>query len=379
MDYQELVSWNNSFGENACKSNRIGRRYPSGKLYIRPCNSTSCFTCHIYGDQMKNRASGKIFRFIGNVSLAGYALYWITISLPESSGDPFHDWYLLESSWARISEDVRRKFRKTNNFEYVRLASQGQGNKPHYHVIATIPITPENGRKFNLDVDCQHIAHPFASQAKISRYMKRNMAEVPHHISNVLTSSRNFHLWANPALWRIGSRFQSTSVDVYIAHRTNKIPFKACSFCEQKFPASPIWFQKSGDGRLRSLCKACQKLQDMALFANKRARGYGAPGKLTTQDIAHLFEQARHDKGYVDYHSDKQSPVILDYFACVLDHITPLCNGGSNTPDNLCITSKENNARKGSMPLPKWIVRQAARSIRTRYMPDDISVQMRMF
>jgi 5-methylcytosine-specific restriction endonuclease McrA len=97
------------------------------------------------------------------------------------------------------------------------------------------------------------------------------------------------------------------------------------------------------------------------------------------QDIANLFEQSRHGNGYINRHSDKESPVILDYFDCVLDHITPLSKGGMNTPDNLCITSKRDNARKGSKSLHQWEWELRAKGIRAPYMSDDISVQMSMF
>lgn len=49
----------------------------------------------------------------------------------------------------------------------------------------------------------------------------------------------------------------------------------------------------------------------------------------------------------------------------VIDHITPLCRGGSNRPANLALACWTCNARKGGRTVEEWMPEEARR-VRSR-------------
>jgi 5-methylcytosine-specific restriction endonuclease McrA len=204
--------------------------------------------------------------------------------------------------------------------------------------------------------------------AKIARYMRKNMRTAPHHISTPLTTSRKFNLWANPVLRRVVERFP---VDVYTAQRSI-LPFKACSSCRQLFPSSPVYFQRSGEDRYRSLCKLCQVYEDRYLTANKRARLAGVSGTVSRQEIIELFERARRGDKYLCAHTGDLIPAS----ECCIDHVVPLSHGGLNVISNLCITSARINSKKGDKTINQWALKLHAMGIRV--LPDE-PVQKMLF
>lgn len=71
---------------------------------------------------------------------------------------------------------------------------------------------------------------------------------------------------------------------------------------------------------------------------NAKARKRSAPGRYTTADVERLFSE---QSGRCWYCGE----TLVDYH---IEHKTPLCRGGSNWPDNLCLSCPSCNHRKGS-------------------------------
>lgn len=132
---------------------------------------------------------------------------------------------------------------------------------------------------------------------------------------------------------------------------------KRCSQCKQELePTQFNKYARSKDG-LRWECWCCQS----AKRQQKRARKYEATSTLTGAEIRAQFER----QGRKCYHC--QEPVGGQYDR-VVDHLTSMCRGGTNTAANIVISCIRCNGerwihdemhtyfdeqRKGSKPV-KW-------------------------
>ena len=79
--------------------------------------------------------------------------------------------------------------------------------------------------------------------------------------------------------------------------------------------------------------------------AIRRAREQNADGSYTSEDIQRIYSQ---QKGRCLYCLNKVSNKYH------IDHIVPLSRGGTNSPDNICISCQSCNLSKGSKLLVEW-------------------------
>jgi 5-methylcytosine-specific restriction endonuclease McrA len=77
----------------------------------------------------------------------------------------------------------------------------------------------------------------------------------------------------------------------------------------------------------------------------KKARRRGAPGKHTAADIQAIGDRQRWRCAWCS------TPCRDDYH---VDHIVPLARGGTNWPDNLCISCPPCNLRKKARLPHEW-------------------------
>ncbi|WP_081790749.1 HNH endonuclease [Deinococcus phoenicis] len=90
------------------------------------------------------------------------------------------------------------------------------------------------------------------------------------------------------------------------------------------------------------------KLQGRVCAARRRARERAAEGKHTRADIERRFEM---QKGLCWW---CRKTVGCAYH---VDHIVPLSRGGSNGPENICISCRDCNQQKGPKLPTEWIGR----------------------
>lgn len=86
-----------------------------------------------------------------------------------------------------------------------------------------------------------------------------------------------------------------------------------------------------------------------ASAANKAAKRWGAVGRLSGEDIRARYEDQDGRCGYCGI------PVFWDLVRdTVVDHMTPLRRGGSNTPDNIVICCEHCNNTKHYRTFEEW-------------------------
>lgn len=89
-------------------------------------------------------------------------------------------------------------------------------------------------------------------------------------------------------------------------------------------------------------------------YANRKAAGFEQT-RAIKDGIAHALELARFGDKYLDAYSGE----LID--DPTIDHIIPLSKGGTNDLDNLCVTSRSNNASKHNCDLLVWLTKKARR------------------
>lgn len=91
-------------------------------------------------------------------------------------------------------------------------------------------------------------------------------------------------------------------------------------------------------------------------YANRKAAKFNPASPATKEAVAQTLAQARFGDQYLDAYSGE----LID--DPTIDHIVPLSKGGTSDPDNLCVTSKANNASKHNNDLLIWLVKRAQQS-----------------
>lgn len=90
---------------------------------------------------------------------------------------------------------------------------------------------------------------------------------------------------------------------------------------------------------------ARRRMDDIVRHANRRAEQFGAPGKITIQDVRDLLSP-----GAVCAYCGTEDDLGLD-------HIRPLARGGANCLDNLQVSCRTCNKRKWIKPSPQsWSI-----------------------
>lgn len=89
----------------------------------------------------------------------------------------------------------------------------------------------------------------------------------------------------------------------------------------------------------------------------RRALGWDSNRKAVKAPILSVLAEAKFGDKYLDAYSGQ----LID--VPTIDHIEALSLGGSNEPENLCITSFANNHSKSDLPLIIWMARIACRNM----------------
>lgn len=55
-----------------------------------------------------------------------------------------------------------------------------------------------------------------------------------------------------------------------------------------------------------------------------------------------------------------------------IDHLSAVTCGGTNSAENLTVTSRANNSSKGTLPLLVWLSKRAAMNRKMQFMPDGV-------
>jgi hypothetical protein len=99
--------------------------------------------------------------------------------------------------------------------------------------------------------------------------------------------------------------------------------------------------------------------RDKVVSENKRRlRGFSRTAPHVKIEIEQALDMALFGDKYLDAYAGEfiERPTI--------DHIVPLHAGGTNTYDNLCVTSRANNSSKHRTSLLAWLVRRRADACR---------------
>jgi HNH endonuclease len=87
----------------------------------------------------------------------------------------------------------------------------------------------------------------------------------------------------------------------------------------------------------------------------RRLKGWDVKSAEIRAAIEQTLELARIGDQYLDAYSGE----LID--DPTIDHIVPISKGGTNDPDNLCVTSMRNNASKFNDSLLLWLIKRAQR------------------
>lgn len=108
-----------------------------------------------------------------------------------------------------------------------------------------------------------------------------------------------------------------------------------------------------------------RRLIAIACAHKRRRRGWRLDLKGISRTIAECRELWRVGDKYLDAYTGE----LID--DPTIDHIIPIDAGGTNDPDNLCVTSLSNNSSKGTLPLLYWYLlrRQRAEELLNNFAP----------
>ena len=317
-----------------------------------------------YRDYLRTRKrQGMIYRAIGNFALNNVRLWFITLS----SIDKALHWIDKHAVLRQNMPKLLRTWRyRVPSLEYVLIVSGGDnGDNPHCHIIATADI-PETWQCDDIDSHSVIVGDTPDDRQAIARYCETNLLQDSEFTSQNFRTSKQFTLWANPAILHLFCEIE-TSVTVYIHNSTKSEnipsdvpPLKACRYCNEPLPKTLNYYLKHGNG-LRGECRHCNKLMHKAHNANRRIAG--SLNIDIDSWIAYCLERRVGSMYRDDY--DGQ---LIDIENVSLDHMIAMSLGGENTNMNVCLTSRKNNADKGSMPFDSWIRHLYSIGIENQYM-----------
>jgi hypothetical protein len=106
------------------------------------------------------------------------------------------------------------------------------------------------------------------------------------------------------------------------------------------------------------------RLRAVANIARRRAFGDDRKMPEVREAIASALESYRIGDQYWDVYESK----LID--VPTVDHLSAISRGGTNAPDNLTVTSRENNSSKGTLPLIVWLAKRADRTRKQQLSSD---------
>jgi len=109
------------------------------------------------------------------------------------------------------------------------------------------------------------------------------------------------------------------------------------------------WANREHIRKLKNARAAANPLAARLAKSRRRALEAGAPGSHTPKDVQNLFID---QKGACAYCSCDLA--VSDYH---IDHVLPLCRGGSNGPENLALACPTCNLRKNAMTAEEFLLR----------------------